>query len=248
MRVLALEVWRREDEWRTYAVLLSSDGTYRPVAWHGRDHATNLLTLTGADKNVISIPPRSRLAMDCTGWEGQTFSLAGAAKKMLRRRIHGDIGGVEGWLPCYHGDLNVRLKGRATVTKFGTAAEQDFDDKPVKAEAVVPVADLYKDAKRLRALRKARKAKRVLEETNRKMKDSGMARVKAYHPHSAALWANVACVGVAEDGTIHDGVVVANNPAFATVETVIDACGRPVVWYLGNRAQRTDTRVGLSEE
>jgi len=220
---------------------------FKTYTTRSADEINRLLPrLADADKNGEVI--YSETLLRCKE-HPQSFVVEAAARKMLKRLVQEEVGGVDGWETVYNGVLCIEnLEGRETVSPFGEpvaeATAELADDNPFGGST-----DDF--AARRRAKRRRRKQKMQEKVENEVLADDGKTKLRAFHSSSHAKEAKAAsAVALVEvfalgeiygDGTepvLATGRILNNNNMYATIVANVpqdsEILSKSLIWYFGD--------------
>ena len=245
--IVAFDCWLLEGGggtlWAAWAVIKLPTGVY--TLWTTTDRSAVHALLFPVASAVH--PHGMAVEVDHPDWEqwGDEWSLEGAARKIVARKVRAAIGGVEGWSQIYGGPL------RVVVTDDSGRFLDEAPAEPVPSTgATIPEARFDSGSFRERRLRKlaAKKASRDRATAAEAVAASGKVEVRVHHSPNLRNLSGVPVEGIVADGRRNwrvAGFIKSNNPRYAVVEIDLADAGNlsdnPVAWVFEN-----DICIGVS--
>tara|TARA_Y100000034_G_scaffold110577_1_gene142840 strand:+ start:4222 stop:4983 length:762 start_codon:yes stop_codon:yes gene_type:complete len=243
--IVALEAWRKGDAWLCWAGLRNVNGVFELCHSDQVDvvlKVVEAVAVNGDNYDAELAHPVQREMKRVP----QTFVTESAMRKMIRRRVHADLGGKDGWQPVYGGNLCLDgLAGRDTVSQFGKTVENKTVEVPDSQPAFDDDDNSFAARRRRKKALKAKAS--AVEEQKKTLKAAGQVHVRAYHPGTGvgSVLTAIGVTGTGTEGQKYEGEIVANCQTHATVLADASAADERIVWEV--RTDDKPVRIGVSE-
>ena len=164
------------------------------------------------------------------------MAVAKLAGRLVMRYVSGEVG----WRPAYSGPLSIaKVEGRVAVSSI-------IDTVPVSEAVVLGMVGStprYEESNQSFAERR----RMVLRAAKAAETKSDSSHVRAWHDLTQTKVRIVHVPVVAQDGEVTiSGVVIADNPKFATILTTPEVLGKNLSWYVGETITPTSWLIGVS--